>query len=201
CWVSVFLSGLIVKIVLPPISIMLSFWHIGLVPPPHSLVTMSFLPSLLNAAVCRPWKLLVSLMAAIRTGFSGFEISTRMPELLHAPNRRCNSGYDVTRWPLRGPVGSGAGVGGAFGSAPGRGPRGAAFGFAGRQNFTQSGLGSRPVKIRAHGMTLAFSGWSSGTLTMSSMYSEFVGSAGSVPFLHFNSGTSESGRAAEPPDK
>src|SRR5947208_9403300 len=109
---------------------MLSFWHIGLVPPPHSLVTMSFLPSLLNAAVCRPWKLLVSLMAVSRTGFSGFEISTRMPELLHAPNRRFISGYDVTSWQLRGPVGSG---GGAFGSAPGppRPPAGGAPGTAG----------------------------------------------------------------------
>jgi hypothetical protein len=36
---------------------------------------------------------------------------------------------------------------------------------------------------------------------MSSIYSEFVGSAASVPFLHFNSGTSESGRAREPPDR
>ena len=40
--------------VLPPSSIMLEAWHIGPVPPPHSSVWMSFLPSLLNAAVWRP---------------------------------------------------------------------------------------------------------------------------------------------------
>src|SRR5262245_5412434 len=143
---------------------MLSFWHIGLVPPPHSLVTMSFEPSLLNAAVCRPWKLLSSLTAAIRTGFSGFDMSTRIPELLHAPNRRCSSGYDVTSWQLRGPVASGRGAFGSAPGAPGRGARAGAFGSTGMQNFTHAGLESRPVKIRAPGMTLAFSGWSSGTL-------------------------------------
>src|SRR5262245_55097428 len=96
---------------------MLSFWHIGLVPPPHSLVTMSFEPSLLNAAVCRPWKLLSSRTELIRTGFSGFEISTRMPALPHAPKSRFSSGYDVTSWQLRGPVGSGGGVGAAAAAA------------------------------------------------------------------------------------
>src|SRR5687768_11426879 len=104
---------------------MLSRWHIGPVPPPHSLVTTSFEPSLLNAAVCRPWKLLVSRMWAIRTGFSGFEISTRMPELPHAPNRRFSSGYDVTSWQLPGPVGSGRGGGGA--AVSGRGAGGLGF--------------------------------------------------------------------------
>src|SRR5262245_31928214 len=137
--------------VLPPISIMLSFWHMGPVPPPHSLVTMSFEPSLLNAAVCRPWKLLSSRTEEIRTGFSGFEISTRMPALPQAPNRRFSSGYDVTSWQLLGPVRSGGGAGagaaagapGAAGAAP-RPPRPApAFGLGGRQNFAHGGLGSR----------------------------------------------------------
>jgi hypothetical protein len=118
---------------------------------------MSFLPSLLNAAVCRPWKLFVSLIDVIRFGFSGFEISTRMPALLQAPKRRFNSGYAVTSWQLLGPVSSG---GGAFGSPPRppRPARGAAFAVTGTQNCLHDGLASRPVKMRAPGITLEFSG-------------------------------------------
>ncbi len=63
---------------LPPISIMLDAWHIGDVPPPHSSVNTTFEPSLLNTAVCHSEKF-VSACAASRTGFSGFEMSTRSP--------------------------------------------------------------------------------------------------------------------------
>ncbi len=83
---------------------MLPAWHIGPVPPPHSSVQRVFLPSLLNPAVCRPWKLLVSVRADSRTGFSGFEISTMMAWLEHAAASRCIAGYAVTSWQLRGPV-------------------------------------------------------------------------------------------------
>ena len=36
--------------------LLLLAWHIGPVPPPHSSVKTTFLPSLLNTAVCHPWK-------------------------------------------------------------------------------------------------------------------------------------------------
>ena len=57
-----------VRIVLPPISIIDVFWHIGPVPPPHSSVNTTFLPSLLNTAVCQSEKF-VSARASRRTGF------------------------------------------------------------------------------------------------------------------------------------
>src|SRR5471032_2909559 len=165
--VTFLLSALSVRIVLPPISIIELAWHIGDVPPPHSLVTMSFLPSLLNPAVCRPWKLLVSDSAAIRNGFSGFEISTRMPYALHAARRRCFSGYAVTSWQLRGPVRSAAAWSAAAArpaadvsaGAPPRPPRPRPPppAVAGAQKVRQSGPGSKPVKMRAPGITLAFS--------------------------------------------
>jgi len=82
--------------VLPPSSIMLDFWHIGPVPPPHSSVWISFLPSLLNAAVWRPWKLFVSVSASRRIGFSGFEISTRIECVEHEARSRFIDGYAVT---------------------------------------------------------------------------------------------------------
>src|SRR6188768_4102649 len=102
--VSFLLSGLEVTIVLPPSSMMLPAWHIGPVPPPHSSVQRVFLPSLLNPAVCRLWKLLVSVKADSRTGFSGFEISTMIAWLEQAAASRCIAGYAVTSWQLRGPV-------------------------------------------------------------------------------------------------
>src|ERR1043166_1191723 len=92
CCVSFLLSLLATTIVLPPSSMMLPAWHIGPVPPPHSSVQSVFLPSLLNPAVCRPWKLLVSVRADSRTGFSGFEISTMMEWLEHAAASRCIAG-------------------------------------------------------------------------------------------------------------
>ena len=42
---------------MPPISIIVLAWHIGDVPPPHSSVKTTFLPSLLNTAVCQSEKL------------------------------------------------------------------------------------------------------------------------------------------------
>ena len=67
-----------VRIVFPPISIMLVAWHIGWVPPPHSSVNTTLEPSLLNTAVCQSEKL-VSARASIRTGFSGSVMSTSSP--------------------------------------------------------------------------------------------------------------------------
>src|SRR3954469_1120444 len=77
CCVS-FLLGLIVRMVLPPISIMLVAWQFGDVPPPHSSVNTTFEPSLLNTAVCHSEKF-VSALASTRTGNSGFEMSTSRP--------------------------------------------------------------------------------------------------------------------------
>src|SRR5215467_6808530 len=68
-----FLSLLIVRIALPPISIMLVFWQLGEVPPPHSSVNTTFEASLLKTAVCQSEKF-VSAFASMRTGFSGFEM-------------------------------------------------------------------------------------------------------------------------------
>src|SRR4026208_1728657 len=97
---------------------MLDAWHIGPVPPPDSSVWMSFFPSLLNAAVCRPWKLFVSVSASRRTGFSGLEMSTTMECVEHDAASRCISGYAVTSWQLRGPVGiAGSGAGRLRGAA------------------------------------------------------------------------------------
>src|SRR6185503_1913933 len=67
-----------VMMVLPPISIIELAWHIGDVPPPHSSVNTTFLPSLLNTAVCHNEKL-VSVFASSRTAFAGLETSTRRP--------------------------------------------------------------------------------------------------------------------------
>src|SRR5437899_7357743 len=100
---------------------MLPAWHIGPVPPPHSSVQRVFLPSLLNPAVCRPWKLLVSVMADSRTGFSGFEISTMMEWLEQAAASRWSAGYAVTSWQLRGPVRTGTATG--FAESAGAPPR------------------------------------------------------------------------------
>src|SRR6185436_14382398 len=66
------------RIVLPPISIIELAWHIGDVPPPHSSVNTTFLPSLLKTAVCHSEKF-VSDLASRRTGFSGLETSTSNP--------------------------------------------------------------------------------------------------------------------------
>src|SRR5688500_2150129 len=66
------------RIVFPPISIIELDWHLGDVPPPHSSVNTTFLPSLLKTAVCQSEKL-VSALAARRTGFSGLEMATRIP--------------------------------------------------------------------------------------------------------------------------
>src|SRR5437762_927049 len=88
--------------VLPPSSMMLPAWHIGPVPPPHSSVQRVFLPSLLNPAVWRPWKLLVSVSADSRTGFSGLEMSTMMAWLEQAAASRWKAGYAVTSWQFRG---------------------------------------------------------------------------------------------------
>src|SRR5437764_574506 len=92
---------------------MLPAWHIGPVPPPHSSVQRVFLPSLLNPAVWRPWKLLVSVRADSRTGFSGFEISTMMAWVEQAAASRWKAGYAVTSWQLRGPVFTGMPTGAA----------------------------------------------------------------------------------------
>jgi hypothetical protein len=61
-----------------PISIIELAWHIGDVPPPHSSVNTTFLPSLLKTAVCQSEKF-VSAFASRRTGFSGFDTSTSSP--------------------------------------------------------------------------------------------------------------------------
>ena len=53
-------------------------WHLGDVPPPHSSVNTTFLPSLLNTAVCQSENI-VSATASRRTGFSGLEMSTSRP--------------------------------------------------------------------------------------------------------------------------
>ena len=66
------------RIVLPPISIIELAWHIGDVPPPHSSVNTTFLPSLLKTAVCHSEKF-VSDFASSRTGFSGLDMSTSNP--------------------------------------------------------------------------------------------------------------------------
>src|SRR5437764_6449563 len=73
-----FLSAPMVRMVLPPICIMLLAWQFGDVPPPHSSVNTTFEPSLLNTAVCHREKL-VSDAAARRTGFSGLDTSTSKP--------------------------------------------------------------------------------------------------------------------------
>src|SRR5262249_42765587 len=153
------LSGLAMTIVLPPSSMMLPAWHIGPVPPPHSSVQMVFLPSLLNPAVCRLWKLLVSVMADSRTGFSGFEMSTMMAWLEHAAASRWNAGYAVTSWQLRGAVFSlmATGFAESPGAPPPRRPRPprARLESTGAQNMTHAGAPERPVKIRAPGITAA----------------------------------------------
>ena len=77
CCVS-FLSVPIVRIVLPPISIMLVAWQFGDVPPPHSSVNTTFEPSFENTAVCQSEKF-VSALASSRTGHSGSETSTSRP--------------------------------------------------------------------------------------------------------------------------
>src|SRR5512146_3453822 len=136
-------------------------WHIGPVPPPHSSVQRVFLAWLLNPAVCRPWKLLVSVMADKRTGFSGFEISTIMAWLEHAAASRWYAGYAVTSWQLRGPVFTGMPTGAA--ESPGAPPRprparGGRRVSGGAQKVMHSGDPWRPVKIRAPGITAACSG-------------------------------------------
>jgi hypothetical protein len=91
------------SVVLPPISSGCCFWQLGEVPPPHSSVKTIFLPSLLNTAVCHSEKF-VSAAAAMRFGFSGFEMSTSRPWLAQAPASSPISGYAVTSWQLRGPA-------------------------------------------------------------------------------------------------
>src|SRR6476646_4506696 len=105
---------------------MLDAWHIGPVPPPHSSVWMTFFPSLLNAAVCRPWKLFVSVSASRRTGFSGVEVSIIMESVEQEAASRFIAGYAVTSWQLRGPVGiAGSGAGRVRAAAAWRGSTGA----------------------------------------------------------------------------
>ncbi len=59
----------------------------GRVPPPHSSVKTTFVPSLLKVAECQYAKFL-SATASIRTGCDGSEMSSRMPLPEHAPAAR-----------------------------------------------------------------------------------------------------------------
>ena len=56
----------------------------GRVPPPHSSVKITFVPSLLNVAECQYAKFL-SLTASSRTGWTGSRMSIRIPLPAHAP--------------------------------------------------------------------------------------------------------------------
>src|SRR6185295_19584870 len=86
-----FLSAPMTSVVFPPCCIMLVAWHIGPVPPPHSSVNTTFLPSLLKTAVCQRENV-VSDTPSRRMGFSGFVMSTRSPYDPHAPASRFISG-------------------------------------------------------------------------------------------------------------
>ena len=67
------------------------------VPPPHSSVKMTLVPSLLNVAECQ-YEKFGSATASSRTGFTGSEMSSRMPLPWHAPAARPISGYAVMSW-------------------------------------------------------------------------------------------------------
>ena len=66
-------------------------------PPPHSSVKITLVPSLLNVAECQ-YEKFGSATASIRTGFTGSEMSTRRPLPWHAPARSPISGNAVTSW-------------------------------------------------------------------------------------------------------
>ena len=61
------------------------------VPPPHSSVKMTFVPSLLSVAECQ-YEKFGSDTASRRTGFTGSEMSSRMPLPWQAPAARPSSG-------------------------------------------------------------------------------------------------------------
>ena len=67
------------------------------VPPPHSSVKMTLVPSLLNVAECQ-YEKFGSATASSRTGFTGSEMSSRMPLPWHAPAASPISGYEVMSW-------------------------------------------------------------------------------------------------------
>ncbi|PYR73990.1 MAG: hypothetical protein DMF86_19280 [Acidobacteria bacterium] len=63
-------------------------------PPPHSSVKITLVPSLLNVAECQYAKFL-SVTWSRRTGWTGSEISSRMPLPEHAPAASPISGNTV----------------------------------------------------------------------------------------------------------
>src|SRR5688572_19233249 len=73
--------------------------HRGRVPPPHSSVKITFVPSLLNVAECQNAKFL-SDTSWMRTGFIGSEMSRRIPLPEQAPAARPTSGKTVMSWHL-----------------------------------------------------------------------------------------------------
>ncbi len=66
-------------------------------PPPHSSVKMTLVPSLLNVAECQYAKF-GSITASMRTGLAGSLMSIRMPLPSHAPAASPISGYAVMSW-------------------------------------------------------------------------------------------------------
>src|SRR6185436_5488349 len=69
----------------------------GRVPPPHSSEKSTFVPSLLKVAECQYAKFL-SVTASRRFGFTGSEMSSRMPLPPHAPAASPTAGYTVMSW-------------------------------------------------------------------------------------------------------
>ena len=66
-------------------------------PPPHSSVKMTTSPSLLNVAECQYAKF-GSETSATRVGFTGSEMSSRIPFPEHAPPASPIPGYAVMSW-------------------------------------------------------------------------------------------------------
>src|SRR5256885_327940 len=81
----------------------------GCVPPPHSSVKITLVPSLLNEAECQYAKL-GSTTSSTRTGWTGSLMSNRMPFPEQAPAASPTAGYAVMSWHARVVV-EGCGVG------------------------------------------------------------------------------------------
>ena len=188
-------SASIVRMVLPPISIMLVAWHIG----PRAAAPLIGEHDLL--AVVAEHRRVPEREVGVgpRRRVAPASRDSRCRPASRSSRRRRRGGASPDTPSRRGScAGRSAAEPGAWCRAPGR--RDDRRGTPRPRSRRGRALApaSRPVKMRAPVTTAACSGCASGTLMMSSRYSEFVGSAGSVPFLQ--PASSVSGRAPCCPD-
>src|ERR687896_868622 len=140
----------------------------GFVPPPHSSVNTTVLPSLLNVAPCQ-YAYSGSATASSRFGLAGSLMSISRPLPSHAPAAMRSSGYTVMSW---------------HASVIGVGPQAMPDGWFGVCGAFWSPLRapvSASLKSRTSFTTAAFWGAASGTLMTSIRHLDGLSPTGGPP--------------------